>query len=72
MPKSMVLLAAAFALAFTAFWAGMLTGPQRTEAETGPAFDVGQVLETAPRDALTQPANVIGCGYILTDGHRCD
>ncbi len=72
MPKSMVLLAAAFALASIAFWAGMLTDPRTTEAETGPAFDVGQALKTAPRDARTQSANVIGCGYILTDGHRCD
>lgn len=72
MPRSVTLFLATFALATAAFWTAMLTEPRRTEAETGVAFDVGQALETAPKDAPSQPAGVIGCGYVLTDGHRCD
>lgn len=65
------LLAAACALAAAAFWTALVAEPPKTEAETLAKFDIGETLRTAWRDASIQDAGVVGCTYVLTDGHRC-
>ena len=62
----------AFVLATAAFWATLVTDPPKTEAETMIPFDINVALKTAPQDAPIQDGSVIGCTFILTDGHRCN
>lgn len=42
------------------------------QARVTTAFDINSTLRSAPADAPVQHAGVIGCTYVLTDGHRCD
>jgi hypothetical protein len=72
MYKLLGLSASAIALAAVTFWATLVTDPPKTEAETTAKFDIGETLKTARQDASIQDTNVIGCTFVLTDGHRCD
>lgn len=72
MYKLLGLSAGAIALAVAAFWATLVSDPPKTEAEAIAKFDIGETLKTARQDASIQDASVIGCAYVLKDGHRCD
>jgi membrane protein implicated in regulation of membrane protease activity len=57
---------------FSAFWSMTLTGVPAATASVATTFDINAALRAAPADAPVQNAGVIGCTYVLTDGHRCD
>ncbi len=53
-------------------WPVALTDTPAAEASVTTTFDINAALRAAPSDAPVQNAGVIGCTYVLTDGHRCD
>jgi hypothetical protein len=55
-----------------AFSAVTLTDAPTATAGVATTFDINAALRAAPADAPAQNASVIGCTYVLTDGHRCD
>ncbi len=55
-----------------AFWSTVLTDMPAATASVATTFDINIALWAAPADAPTQGASVIGCTFVLTDGHRCD
>ena len=55
-----------------AFWTTTLTDAPTTKAGVATTFDINAALRAAPADAPTQDASVIGCTFVLTDGHRCN
>ena len=57
---------------FLAFWTTTLTDMPAATASVATTFDINAALRAAPADAPAQNASVIGCTYVLTDGHRCD
>ncbi len=58
-----------------AFWSTTLIDVPAATASTASVattFDINAALRAAPADAPIQEASVIGCTFVLTDGHRCD
>ena len=55
-----------------AFWSATLTDVPAATASVATTFDINAALRAAPADASAQSASVIGCTFVLTDGHRCD
>ncbi len=55
-----------------AFRSLTLANAPAATASVTTTFDINAVLKRVPASAPVQNAGVIGCTYILTDGHRCD
>ena len=55
-----------------AFSAVTLTDAPTAAPGVPTTFDINAALRAAPVNAPAQNASVIGCTYVLTDGHRCD
>ena len=55
-----------------AFSAVTLTDAPTAASGMATTFDINAALRAAPADTPAQAASVIGCTYVLTDGHRCD
>ena len=55
-----------------AFWSTTLTDVPAARASVATTFDINAALAGASANAPVQHASVIGCTYVLTDGHSCN
>ena len=55
-----------------AFWSTTLTDVPAATASVATTFDINAALAGASANAPVQHASVIGCTYVLIDGHSCN